>query len=122
MPNYYGKSPLRMECPQCGKRGEHPVTRTDPATYHWSKELTPLFVRIAGRDISYRMRTKHCAGCSREFTTVEMADVFLRALVGEVERLSAESRNMNELLEAARSEIARLKEISAAASDVLKKA
>src|SRR5688572_28971102 len=64
MPNYSGKSPLRMTCPHCGKEAEHPVVETDPTT---------LSIRLLERDISYRRRTKRCALCNEEFDTVEMA-------------------------------------------------
>ena len=90
MPNYMGKSPLRMKCPHCGVQDEHFVIQTDPANYHWGAKHVSLFERIAGADISYRKRTKRCRSCETEFETAELALHFLRALVGEVDRLTAE--------------------------------
>lgn len=83
-----GKSPLRMKCPHCGKVMGHYVVKTDPRNYHWDNEHVPLFKRIAGTDISYRLRTKRCLSCKKEFDTVEMANHFLDALVDEIDRLA----------------------------------
>lgn len=115
MANYLGKSPLRMECPRCGVKDEHPVIRTDPANYHWSDEMAPLFKRIAGRDISYRCRTKSCKSCGSEFKTVEMADVYLRGLIEEIERLVDEARTNSAKLSAARDEVSRIEAVINAA-------
>lgn len=87
MPNYAGKSPLRMLCPHCGTRGEHPVERTDTANYYWGASRTAFFKRIAGRDIGYRLRHKRCVSCNLLFSSVEMPHIFLEKLMGEVERL-----------------------------------
>lgn len=99
-----------MECPHCGTKDEHPVVRTDPLNYHWSDELAPLFERLVGRDISYRRRTKRCKSCEREFLTVEMANTYLRALIGEVQRLSAENERAVAALVDAGLKIERLQE------------
>jgi hypothetical protein len=87
MANYYGKSPLRMMCPHCGTRDEHPVERTDTANYYLGALRTAFFNRIAGRDISYRLRHKRCVSCHQLFSSVEMPHVFFQRLMGEVERL-----------------------------------
>ena len=111
MANYSGKSPLRMECPHCGIRDEHPVTRTDPANYHWSDEAVPLFQRIAGRDISYRRRSKTCKSCSAEFNTVEMADIYLGGLIQEIDRLIEDARINSAELSSARDDVSRLESV-----------
>lgn len=65
MANYWGKSPLRMKCPNCGTQAEHPVIQTDPENYHWSEDRISFFERIAGQDISYRSRKKRCTKLDR---------------------------------------------------------
>src|SRR5438067_10219766 len=85
--HYFGKAPLRMKCPHCEAYGEHPVVRTDPKQYYWDDEATEMFKRIAGKDISYRRRIKRCVKCGRKFSSVEMANIFLEALVKEVQQL-----------------------------------
>ena len=85
--NWYGKSPLEMKCPWCGAYGAHPVVRTEPKLFYWSDETTKLFERIAGRDISYRRRTKRCIKCEERFQSEEMANDFLEVLMKEIERL-----------------------------------
>lgn len=119
MANYWGKSPLRMECPHCGVRDEHPVARTDPTNYHWSDELAPLFERLVGRDISYRRRTKRCKNCDREFLTVEMANTYLRGLVNEVLRLTAECERTAAALAEAELNVVRLQQAINEAAGVL---
>ena len=85
--NWYGKSPLEMECPHCGAYAAHRVVRTEPKAFYWSDETTEMFKRIVGRDISYRRRTKCCSKCQELFQSIEMAKDFLAALTGEVRRL-----------------------------------
>jgi transcriptional regulator NrdR family protein len=82
----YGKPPLRMKCPHCKKEGEHRVISTDPNTYRWNDQATPIFESLVGEDISYRKRLKECYFCSTQFNTVEMAEHFLAALIDEVIR------------------------------------
>lgn len=110
MANYWGKSPLRMQCPHCGVKDKHPVVRTDPANYHWTDEVAPLFERLVGCDISYRSRTKRCKRCEREFLSVEMARVYLAALIGEVQRLSSECENATTDLSEAKLKIQQLQD------------
>ena len=83
MPNYgaTGKVPLNMECPHCGKTGEHRIERTDPNHYIWSDEATVLFKRLVGRDISFRQRTKRCEVCKKTFISVELAKNYLGAVI-----------------------------------------
>ena len=85
--NWYGKSPLEMECPHCGAYGAHRVVRTEPKAFYWNDETTEMFKRIVGRNISYRRRTKRCRKCLRLFQSIEMANDFLEGLMGEVGRL-----------------------------------
>lgn len=87
MPNYDGKKPLKLTCPVCGTYGMHPVEKTQPANYYWGAARTPFFKRIAGADISYRLRYRRCVKCSNPFRSVEMPYMFLQNLMGEVERL-----------------------------------
>ncbi len=110
MANYWGKSPLRMECPHCGVRDEHPVVRTDPSNYRWSDELAPLFERLVGRDLSYRRRTKRCKNCEREFLTVEMANTYLRGLITEILRLTSENERTAAALAEAELKVVRLQQ------------
>ena len=119
MANYWGKSPLRMKCPHCGRRAEHPVVQTDPANYHWNAERVSFFERIAGQDISYRLRRKECSGCDREFETVEMALMYLRSLMGEVERLEQQVQTLGADLKLAHEERSRLQSAIDSASIVL---
>jgi septal ring factor EnvC (AmiA/AmiB activator) len=80
------KKPLRLLCPHCGKLGHHPVVKTDPNTYYCGDQSTAIFVRIAGRDISYRMREKWCIHCQCSFVSVEMAVIYLKSMVTEIQR------------------------------------
>jgi seryl-tRNA synthetase len=96
-----------MQCPHCGQTAEHPVIWTDPSDYRWSDEMGPIFERLVGRDIHYRYRTKQCKKCEKEFKSVEMADVYLRALVNEVSRLRAEEQRLTSELAALGKEVSR---------------
>lgn len=107
-------SPLTMECPCCGIRGEFKVIRTLKSFYHWNNENVEYFHSIAGSDISYRKRVKRCTVCNNEFYTIEMAIKFLIALMNDIE---SKSSLISELL----GENTKLKEIIQEAKKVLKK-
>jgi hypothetical protein len=79
--NYSGKTPLTMNCPHCDWYGAHPVIRTESKIYFWDADATAMFEKIAGKDISYRRRVKRCVKCGRQFFSIEMANVFLKALI-----------------------------------------
>lgn len=79
-----------MDCPNCGKEGEHRVTRTAPEIFSWGDSHRAFFERVAGKDLSYRERTKLCERCDVEFETVEMSKHYLYALVAECDRLSGQ--------------------------------
>ena len=87
MPNYNGKFPLGMICPRCGKLDNHPIEKTYPKNYHPGKDTVETFKRIAGRDITYRLRTKKCVGCAQKFDSAEIPHEHLRAVVKELLRL-----------------------------------
>lgn len=110
MANYWGKSPLRMECPHCGVRDEHRVVSTDPSNYHWSDTLAPLFERLVGRDISFRRRAKWCKSCERQFLTVEMANIYLDGLIREVVRLTSENEKTAAVLAETELKVARFQQ------------
>jgi hypothetical protein len=97
MANYYGKKPLRLTCPHCGSYDEHPVTNTHQRPYHWGKPRTAFFKRIAGKDISYRLRSKKCVSCQHSFRSVEMPFMFLDKLMGEVERLETVTEKLRNI-------------------------
>jgi hypothetical protein len=82
-----GKKPLRCQCPSCGKQGNNKVVKTDPANYKWSDETTALFTRIAGRDISIRIRERQCEHCYTIFPSVEIPRVYLAAMINEIQKL-----------------------------------
>jgi hypothetical protein len=99
MPNYYGKSPLGMTCPKCGAYGSHAVKKTDPANYHWSNETVAIFKRIAGSDISYRVRTKKCVYCGEEFQSTEIPNHHFTAIVCELLRLMKDFAKAQNVIE-----------------------
>ena len=76
-----GKSPLKMECPRCGEYNAHRTVETDPGHYGGDDEEAPLFQKISGKDISYRLRKKKCDKCKRAFYTVEMSKTYLDDMV-----------------------------------------
>ena len=93
-----GKSALHMTCPKCGIKGPHPIIRTDPKQYHWDQSTVELFERIAGRDLSFRMRTKKCMNCEKQFQSAELGFVFLAGLVKEVKDLERMKSEFQEAL------------------------
>ena len=109
MANYFGKSPLKMHCPHCEEYAPHPVVNTDPGWYHWGDTYTAFFQRIAGRDISYRRRTKKCEKCSAQFDTAELSFDFLPALIKECTRLKRESDSNAASANALQNELDRLR-------------
>lgn len=120
--NPYGKFPLEMQCPHCGGYGGHPVIQTDPKRYYWSDEATPLFERIAGRDLSYRQRTKECTKCESQFISVEMGFVFLRSLITEALRLTSEVDKLRGSLNEMKDCVARLESEQNATHTAIRKA
>jgi regulator of replication initiation timing len=105
-----GKTALRMTCPHYRVIGEHPVEMTDPSAYRWNDETGPMFKRLVGRDLSYRMRYKRCIGCRQQFSTVEMCDDYLRALMKEIARLERAVTHLQQDNIILTSEFAALKE------------
>lgn len=93
MANYVGRAGTIMECPKCGKIGEYPVVKTNPRVLMRANK-TELFKRIAGKDVSYRRRTKRCSNCKGVFETLEMPDLFFDSLLGEIERLEQENTSL----------------------------
>lgn len=91
--SYYA---LQLTCPHCQEFGEHKTIRTDPNTYHWSKETVLLFTLIAGQDIRYRVRERRCEHCNQVFKATELPHVFLEALVNEVIKLTNENCGLRE--------------------------
>ena len=79
---------MKRHCPKCDRFAGHHVSETDPRIFHWDKTTALLFERIAGRDLSYRVHTRHCEGCGHDFEAVAMSIHYLRALVREVQRLT----------------------------------
>ena len=88
-----------MKCPYCDKYGDHPTDKTHPKWYYWGDDMTPVFQRIAGRDIMYRKREKHCKFCYKTFETVEMWDNYLSGMVGEIQRLAEENTRLESCIE-----------------------
>jgi len=85
-----GKSALVMDCPECGKRAAHNVTKTEPV----DGSLNFLFP-VAGCSLPsdamfafYRVRYRICGKCSKEFSTVEMPEKYFTALKNENDRLA----------------------------------
>lgn len=98
------KSPLEMKCPHCRKYAGHRVIKTDPAHYRCGDEETLLFERIAGIDISFRQRTRHCDYCGKDFVTDEMNAIYRSAMINEIKRLEQK-------VEISEDEIKRLKKL-----------
>ena len=93
-----GKSALHMTCPKCGISGPYPVIRTDPNLYGFDNSTVELFKRIAGQDLSYRIRTKKCLNCEKQFQSAELGSVFLAGLVKEVKDLERRKSEFQEAL------------------------
>jgi uncharacterized C2H2 Zn-finger protein len=89
MPDY-GETRLIFKCPRCGQTAKPSRVRTPRTVYTWSKTATDVFQEIAGSDISFRSREKRCDRCGEIFSTVEMAALYLKAMVSELMRLREE--------------------------------
>ena len=85
---------LEFQCPLCGEKGDYEVVQTEPGHYRWSVEKTPFFERIAGKDIFFRKRRKFCWQCQKDFKTIEMSEIYLHALLEEIDRLENNSRSL----------------------------
>ena len=81
MPNYAGKSPMRIRCPHCFVEEAHPVIYTDPETY----EKT-----IDRRWVEYRRREKQCVSCKKNFHTIETPELFFNNVTDRVVQLARE--------------------------------
>lgn len=63
---------LEMKCQYCGKYAGYPVIKTESGNYQWGDDTTYLFMRIVGKELSYRIGIKRCISCSRQFNSIEM--------------------------------------------------
>jgi transcriptional regulator NrdR family protein len=102
--NYSGKTPLTMNCPYCDAYAAHPVIRTEAKIYYWDEAATSMFEKIVGKDISFRRRVKRCVKCGRQFFSVEMANMFLKALIEHAQQLETSLDTTLSLLRSASAE------------------
>ena len=106
---------MKMHCPKCDLFAGHHVSETDPRHFHWDESTALLFERIAGRDLSYRIHTKHCEGCGHNFEAVAMSMHYLRALIGEVKRLTPLESKLQEaqtLIDALREQLQQIADVA----------
>src|SRR5262245_33706437 len=100
---------LHMKCPNCGAWGGHESVETDPKSWWMGSEMTPVFTKYVGRDISYRKRTRFCSSCQRHFAVAEVPEMFLTALRSEVERQRLDVEFQRREVERLREESERLR-------------
>jgi len=91
------RSALVIDCPLCGKGDSHDTIKTYPHNIFdnlpdiQGNKLSPAFPWP-----TYRVREKWCAHCSNSFTSIEMPQVYLDALLKEVDRVKELERLVEE--------------------------
>ena len=87
MSNIYGKSPLKLICPNCGEQGEHRVIATNPHIYIWPEPDSKPLSNTIGQSMTFRLRRKLCNKCENEFETIETPRIFIQTIMEQYEKL-----------------------------------
>jgi hypothetical protein len=88
---------MTTQCTSCGAKDEHLRLATDPLTYRYSIEATPLLKDRLGRDIWFRQRLRECASCGELFYTAELDRDFLIDLLESWQELISENDRLRRL-------------------------
>ena len=92
MANYCssGGHALRTECSNCAAFAEHKSVRRQPTSSAVEGIASTYLFAHLGRQPSYRVRTRQCSSCGREFDTLELSRLVFDAAIQKLTQSQSE--------------------------------